>query len=180
VNYLCKGAIRTACLILVLTITAPPSATADEIVLDNGDRLTGRIVTIKDGVLTLETSYSEPIKITFSSVREMTGTEPVAIHLAGGEVIRGTIRSVANGQLEVAAGPDREAVVVDQKTIVALNPPPKPPVTWKGSVTMGGNLQDGNTNTMNLSIGAQAIRRSEKDRISTNFLYNRAAVSNSG
>ena len=173
-NYLCKGAIRTACLMLVLTITAPQSATADEIVLDNGDRLTGRIVTIKDGVLTLETPYSEPIKITFSLVRDMTSTEPVALHLAGGEVIRGTIRSVANGRLEVATGPGREAIVVSQETIVALNPPPSPPVTWKGSVTLGGNLQDGNTNTMNLSIGAQALRRSENDRVSANFLYNRA------
>jgi putative salt-induced outer membrane protein YdiY len=172
-NYLFQKTIRTACLILVLIIAVPPLVAADEIVLNNGDRLTGRIVAVQDGVLTLETSYSEPIKITFSAVRGMTSTDPVTLHLAGGEVIKGTIRSVAEGRLEVAAGPDRETVVVDQERIVALNPPPKPPVTWKGNVTLGGNLQEGNSKTMNLTVGAQATRRSEDDRIFANFLYNR-------
>jgi putative salt-induced outer membrane protein YdiY len=173
-KHLFNQTIRIASLIIVLSTAVLSPAAADEIVLDNGDRLTGRIIAVKDGILTLETSYSEPIKITFSSVREMTSTQPVALHLDSGEVIKGTIRPLAEHRLEVAAGPDRESVVVNPEMIVAVNPPPKPPVTWKGSVTMGGNLQDGNTKTMNLSIGAQAIRRSENDRISANFLYNRA------
>jgi len=41
---------------------------ADEIVLTNGDRLTGKILEIKDGILILETDYSDPIKLKFVAV----------------------------------------------------------------------------------------------------------------
>jgi putative salt-induced outer membrane protein YdiY len=57
--------------------------------------------------------------------------------------------------------------------IAALNPPPKEPVTWRGNLTVGGNLQSGNSETMNISAGISAVRRSENDRFSFSFLYSR-------
>ena len=51
--------------VLILLFFLGGYALADEVVLTNGDRFTGTIVEVGDGVLTLETSYSEPIKIKF-------------------------------------------------------------------------------------------------------------------
>jgi putative salt-induced outer membrane protein YdiY len=148
-------------------------AIADEVVLENGDRLTGRIVEVKDGILTLETSYSEPIKLKFEAVREMRSDEPVEAHLADGEILKGKISTVDNNRLEVKASPERDSTVIGMESIVAVNPPPKPPVTWQGNVTLGGNWQDGNTDNQSLTFGARAQRRGEKDRITMSFLYNR-------
>ena len=44
--------------------------------------------------------------------------------------------------------------------------------TWKGNVTLGGNYQTGNTDRINAAVGADALRKSDKDRYSLNFLFN--------
>ena len=47
----------------------------------------------------------------------------------------------------------------------------EPPV-WKGNVAVGANMQTGNTDRINVSVGADALRKMEKDRYSLNFLFN--------
>ena len=143
---------------------------AGEVVLMNGDRLTGKILEIKDGILTLETDYSDPIKLKFEAVQKMSSSEPVSLHLTDGEVIKGKISTNTMGQIVVAAKSDR--VAVHFNNISALNPPPIEPVKWKGNITIGGNWQDGNTESMNISLGASAARRTDNDRFLINFLYN--------
>jgi len=159
--------------LLLILLTGSP-VLADEVVLANGDKLTGRIIGIKENVLTLETSYSEdPIKLHYESVRQMNSSEPVEVHLNDGEILKGKITTNSSGQLVVDAEAGREAVVLEFKNIAALNPPPEKPVAWKGNVTVGGNMQSGNSDTMNISAGALAVRRTENDRFLLNLLYNR-------
>ena len=45
------------------------------------------------------------------------------------------------------------------------------PPTWKGNVTLGGNYQTGNTDRINAAIGADALRKSDKERYTLNFLF---------
>ena len=142
---------------------------ADEVVLANGDRLTGTITEIRDNILTLETTYSDPVKLKLEAVQQMSSKEPVEIHLVNGEILKGKVTATGSREVAVEAGPGREALVVTLDSVAALNPPP---VKWKGNVTLGGNLQDGNTDTMNFSAGALAVRRTDKDRFLLNFLYN--------
>jgi len=162
------------CLALCVVLLVCSYAAADEIILTNGDKLTGKIIEVKEGVLTLETSYSEPVKLQFDAVQKMSSSEPVELHLADGEVLKGRITTNADKQVSVEAGSGRESVTVALENIAALNPPPKKPVTWKGNISLGGNWQDGNTDTMNVSVGALATRRSENDRFLINFLYNKS------
>jgi len=149
-------------------------AMADEVILVNGDRLSGRIVSITDGILTLETSYSEPVKLKFEAVDRMSSSEPVEIHLSDGEILKGKITGEVHRKIAVKAGVNREQVTVGFDSITALNPPPQKPVTWKGDITLGGNWQDGNSDTLSISAGGLATRRTEKDRFRINVLYNQA------
>lgn len=167
------AALRQMCQVVLLVFLCSGYALADEVILMNGDRLSGKIIDIKDGILTLETGYSEPVKLKFEAVQQMSSTEPVELHLNDGEVLKGKITTSTDRQAAVAAGPGREAVSVAFDNIAALNPPPKKPVTWMGNITLGGNLQDGNTDSMNFSAGALAVRRSENDRFLINVLYNK-------
>lgn len=160
------------CYTLILIVLLGGDVLADEVILTNGDRLTGRIIEIRDGILTLETDYSDPIKLKFEAVDRMSSSEPVELHLTNGEILKGKINTDAERQVSVEAASGREKVAVGLDNIAALNPPPKKPVTWKGNVTVGGNWQDGNSDTMNISAGGLATRRTEKDRFRINFLYN--------
>lgn len=126
------------CQVMLLVLLCSGYALSDEVILTNGDRLSGKIIDVRDGILTLETGYSEPVKLEFEAVEKMSSTEPVELHLTDGEVLKGKIITNTNRQAAVEAGPGREAVTVAFDTIAALNPPPKEPVTWKGNITLGG------------------------------------------
>ena len=160
------------CQAMLLLFLVSGHVLAGQVILTNGDRLTGKILEVKDGILTLETDYSEPIKLKFEAVQKMTSSEPVELHLTGGEVLKGKITTNTMGQVVVAAEPGREAVTVQLDNITTLNPPPIEPVSWKSNITIGGNWQNGNTDTMNISAGALAVRRTDNDRFLINFLYN--------
>jgi len=159
--------------LFILLFYAIMPVLADEIILTNGDRLTGKIKTISNKILTLETGYSEPINIQLDFVQQMSSTEPAEIHLTSGEIIRSRIEPANPGQISVGVGAGQGIVTVNMDDIAALNPPPPKPITWKGNITIGGNLQSGNSDTMNISVGTSAARRTEKDRFTLSFLYNR-------
>jgi len=160
--------------LIILSLLSAHPVLADDVIVANGDSLSGKIIGLSNNILTLKTGYSEPIKIKFDSVRQINSSEPVEIHLTGGEVLKGRITTGESGQILVAGGEGRDEVTVAMANIAALNPPPKKPVTWQGNVTLGGNLQSGNSETMNIAASLSAVRRSEKDRFVLSLLYNRA------
>ena len=43
---------------------------------------------------------------------------------------------------------------------------------WKGNINVGANMQTGNTDRFNAAVGADALRKSVRDRYSLNFLFN--------
>ena len=106
-NFLVPNLIYQSMLLLLFLSS---SARADEVILTNGDRLTGKIIGIKEGVLTLETSYAEPIKLNYESLQQMNSSDPVDLHLKNGEILKGKISTNSSGQLVVDAGSGREAV----------------------------------------------------------------------
>jgi hypothetical protein len=76
------------CQVMLLVFLCSGYALADEVILTNGDRLSGKIIDVRDGILTLETGYSEPVKLKFEAVEKMSSTEPVELHLTDGEVLK--------------------------------------------------------------------------------------------
>ncbi len=170
------GEFRTKSLLLVLIFFIcffPMSkAGADEIILENGDRLSGKVVSIIDQLLTLETAYSDPIKIKVDQIRRITSDDPVEVHLTGGEVMKGTLSSPSDRQINVGASLERQSISVGMDAVRAINPPPVLPIEWKGNMLLSGSLKSGNTDNSAASIGAQAVRETDRDRIILRGLYN--------
>ena len=143
---------------------------ADKVVLDNGDTLTGTVVKLEGGKLTLKTEYAGPIEIEAAKVKSIVTDQPVEVHTTTGEVLKGKLKVVEPGKLAVEPSPDRAATDVDLQKVAAINPPPQG--LWTGNITVGGNLQSGNTDRMGLSVAAGAERRTAKDRFTLGFLFN--------
>ncbi len=144
---------------------------ADEITLENGDRLTGTVVSVEQDSLIFETNYSDPIKIKKSKITGVLTDKQHKIHLQDGEILYGRISTGESGTMVVGASEGREATVIQWDNVTAINPEP---VKWKGNVNVGAGMQTGNTERTNASIGAEATRRSEQDRFSLRFLFNYA------
>jgi putative salt-induced outer membrane protein YdiY len=147
----------------------PCIATADEIVMDNGSRVKGTVTGMAGDQVTITSDYAEPIKLKTGKITSISTDSPVEIQTKGGEVLKGNLKTDSNGILSVEQTAGRERVVLDMKNIAAINPPPA--TQWSGSVVVAGNLQTGNTERNALRIGADAVRRSEKDRFSLRAQY---------
>jgi putative salt-induced outer membrane protein YdiY len=145
---------------------------ADELILENGDRLTGIVIGIDNGILTLKTGYSEPIKLKANLVTSITTDNPVEVHLSGGEILKGKLSPVDGRQIAVGAGPERTRTIIDWNKISAVNPPPPAKQKWEGNVTVGGSMQSGNTDSASASVSVQAARKTADDRYSFRVLYN--------
>jgi putative salt-induced outer membrane protein YdiY len=143
---------------------------AATVVLHNGDRLTGTVTGYAEGTLTLETEYSPPIRINTAKIREVTSDEPVTVVLIGGPTIEGLLRTMADGRLAVAR-PEGGTELFTWSGVQAINPKDG---TWKGSVTLGANLQTGNTDRLNSSFEGRATRRTEENRLNLHLLFNYA------
>ncbi len=162
-----------AIVIPFLLITVNPLS-ADEIVLENGNILTGTIVKLEGGKLTLKTDYSQPIEIQSNKIKKIESNQVVEIHLSSGEVLKGKIKTVEAGKMAVEESPGQTPVNIEWQKVASLNVPPKPPPKWKGNITVGGSQQTGNTETKAASVAAEAIRRTEKNRFTFRFLWNYA------
>lgn len=146
------------------------AALADKVVLDNGDTLSGTVVKLQGGKLTLKTDYAGAVEIEAGKVKSIVTDEPVEVHTTSGEILKGKLKVVEPGKLTVEPSPEREATAVDMKTVAAINPPPQG--VWTGSVTVGGNVQSGNTDRASASLAAGAERKTDRDRFSLGFIYN--------
>ncbi|MEN8264756.1 MAG: DUF481 domain-containing protein [Nitrospirota bacterium] len=147
---------------------------ADEIILQNGDRLTGRIVKMGSDILTLDTEYSAPIEIKKGKIKSMSTDSAVDVRLKGGETLKGAIRTETDDRLMVESSDGRNPVSVSWDNVSALNPPAPDSPKWKGNVNIGATTQSGNTDRSSASAGAEAVRKTEKERFSLRFLYNYA------
>jgi putative salt-induced outer membrane protein YdiY len=149
-------------------------ASADEIVLENGDRMTGKLTKLEKEMITFETEYAEPINVQTSKIKSITTDSPVEIHLISGEVLKGRISTDESGNLSMEATDERETIVFGWEKVSAINPPPFVPPKWKGNVNVGASTQTGNSERTNITFGADATRKTEKDRYNLRFLHNYA------
>jgi putative salt-induced outer membrane protein YdiY len=170
----CSGLKYIVCFMFFMLAVFIDVASGDEVVLENGDRLTGKIIKVEGGTLTLETGYSEPVKVQSSNIKKITTDGPVEMHLTSGEILKGIINTDANGNLIIKGTDMRETAVLGWHNVSAVNPPPVEPSRWKGSVNAGAVWQTGNSDRTNISFGANALRRTEQDRFNLRFLYNYA------
>jgi len=157
--------------LLAIILVYDSEVFADEIVLTNGDTLTGTITMIENGILTLSTEYSEPIKIQTSKIKSIFTDNPVEVHLSGGEVLKGTLKTVESGEIMVEPSGERESAVISWDKLKSVNPPPS---KWEASVTVGANTQSGNTDRGSVSVGADAAKKTEQDHFRLHFLFNYA------
>jgi len=144
---------------------------ADEIILKNGDRLTGTVLKLEGGKLTLKTDYAGEVQISVEKIKNLATENPVEVHLGTGEVMKGKLKTSEEGKIEVEPSPERTAATIELNKVAAINPPP---VKWHGSLNIGASLQSGNTDRKSASIGAEAVRKTEDDRFSLRFLFNYA------
>ena len=153
---------------LLLGLMVAIHASADEIILKNGDRITGKIIDLKKGKLAIKTEAAGKIEVAWDRVAVVTTDEPVRVKLETREVLEGTLSAGEDGRLKVQTRGAANPVEVEFSKVTHFN---EPPADWHGSLDLAGRSTDGNTHTRGFIIAGNAERVTEVDRMEARVVF---------
>ncbi len=161
---------------------------ADQVILKNGDRITGQIVKKDGDQLTLKSDLVGTVTIPWSAVTSITSGGPLVVVLPGGQSVNGAL-STSDNKLQVAtpAGPvtaplaDVSAVrnADEQKAWERMQHPSLLDL-WAGYVDLGLALARGNAVTTTFTTAFNAVRSTSTDKITLHFNQIQASALVSG
>ena len=136
-----------------LALLAP--ATADEVILSNGDRLTGEVVRQDGGRLRLRTDYAGEISIDWEQVREVRLAEPSPVLLDNDEVIDIAAVTRDQEQLHLSRPGVSEPMTLAPERVQIIEPEP-----WEtgaghrlsGIVNLGLQDRTGNSESTEMDL----------------------------
>jgi putative salt-induced outer membrane protein YdiY len=149
-------------------------AVADQVVLKNGDRVTGAIVKKDDKNLTIKTDHFGLITTSWEHVESIMADKPVNVVLLDGKTVQGTLATV--GGSVVVATPDAKVTVPptdikalrnsdEQRAYERLLKPGWRQL-WAGTVGIGFAGAAGNAKTLTFTTGINAARLTNTDKTS--------------
>ncbi len=164
----------------VLLLFAVPSF-ADQLVLKNGDRLSGSIAKSDGKTLVIKTDYAGDVTVKFDAIQSITSTGELNATL-GGKTVVGPV-TTADGNLVVAtrtAGPVEAPIASvtmlrDPAEQAAYEKSLHPGILdgWVGGLNLGLAVTRGNSETKNLNIAFNAVRTGLHDKLTlyANTIY---------
>jgi putative salt-induced outer membrane protein YdiY/preprotein translocase subunit YajC len=163
------------CLILILIVHT--NVLADQVILNNGDRLTGKIVKKDGDFVVVETEAAGTIKIKWASVEKIISDEPLVLTLADGNVMQGTIETEED-KLHIKAS-ETETITIERKALKIVRTPEeqakyeieqkrlrerKLTDFWSGTIDAGFSLTAGNSDTRTFTAGLRGVRETPNNK----------------
>lgn len=147
---------------------------ADQIVLKNGDRLTGTVVKSDAKTLLIKTEFAGDVTVQWPAIEQISTSQPLHVSLANGKTVVGPV-STADGNIAVAT-PSQGTVSNPRAEVTNLRNEAEwtayekalhPPLTrgWEGGANVGFALTRGNSQTKNLALAFTADRKTSNDKI---------------
>lgn len=165
---------RRALIALSLAIVLSSTVFADQVVLKNGDRLTGTILKSDGKDLVLKTEFIGEVTIRWDAVQGMTSSEELHLGLKGGQKLVGQI-STTDGTFVVATKSggnvetpkDSISVIRNNNEQLSYDKSLNPGLRegWTGGTNVGFALTRGNSQTKNLSLAFNAARKTLNDKL---------------
>jgi putative salt-induced outer membrane protein YdiY len=172
-----SGAASPAFVVLFCILTVPP-ACADEIVLANGDRLTGKIVRKETDTLVFNTPYAGDLSIAWANIRRITTDHPVSVYIEDGNKLIGTLHSEDDGSVIVTSGETLTSNAVPIAQLRYINPSAE--VSGEGAkvtghINAGLSSSSGNTVSRRSYLDTETVARTRDNRYTLGGRASRAA-----
>lgn len=144
---------------------------SDQVHLKNGDRLTGKIISLTDGKIVLSSNLAGQVIIDMKNVATLSSDSQLEIHLKDGTVLHQPVAAAEPNQFAVTTGEPLRPQTFSLTQVASINPPPKPEPKWTGSISGSVSSIHGNTTAESVTGSVNAARRSEKDRLTASADY---------
>ncbi len=173
---------------IVVLLSFPFVVSADQVILSNGDTLTGSIVKKDGDKLTMKTEFLGEVSMPWAAVRSLRSDAELTVVLPGVESVRGKVTTAgANLEVATAAGP-RTAPMggisavrnePEQRAFERLEHP-RLLELWTGYFDLGLALARGNAHTTSLTMAFNASRVTRTSKLTTYFnqIYGTARLNN--
>jgi len=161
---------------LLAVLGASASITlADTVILDNGDRITGRIQRADSGKVIIATDYAGEIRIDWAHIETLTSDEAMTVNLDDATRVYGKL-AMQGGNIDVTSpdGLSQRSVPVKQVEAIAPGNMLKDQLVTSGQLNIGGSRTSGNTQNSIVHIDGELIARQGPDRYTVGALFNRA------
>ena len=156
--------ISTLAMLISVCVQAETSSQVDdELILKNGSRLFGTVVTVRDRLVTFKTSFAGTLSISMDEIVSVNSKNPVIMLLADQTVVNSTSLIIDQENLVL---PDA-AQTYPIEDLAVVNPEPwelGKGYRWTGSVSFALALQRGNTDSDELNYRLDPVWRSKEDR----------------
>ncbi len=161
-------------IIVLAFLLSPLSALgAEQVTLKNGDRLSGTIVGMDGKKLTLKTDYAGEVALDWSAVAQLSSEQPLVVIRSDKTSLSGTVVTEAPDLLVSTAQGARRVPLSD---VAAVRSPaaqtayerslhPGMLEGWSGGGNFALALARGNSETTNLALGFNALRKTANDAL---------------
>jgi putative salt-induced outer membrane protein YdiY len=152
-----------ACALLFSLISTP--ALAATVVLDNGDKLTGKVIKLSDNILTFKSPIYGEVELPWRKVSELVSDEGVTVQLKDGSTAKGTVTLSQQGDLVIDQGDLGRSRPLRRADVAMFNPPVVDhSVKYSGRANLGGVFNRGNSEDDALNFDAEVIARTPENR----------------
>lgn len=164
------------------------AAWADQVVMKNGDRVTGSIIKQDGKSITIKADNFGLVTAPWDQVASIQSAKPVHIVLKDGKTLQGTL-ATANGKVEVTAPGAKVEVTPGEVTAIrndgeqkAYERLLKPGMLqlWSGGGSLGWAGTNGNAKALTVTGSSNAARVTNTDKISVDFNLIKASALVSG
>jgi putative salt-induced outer membrane protein YdiY len=177
---------RPRCAVSALTVAAifggafAVQIRGDEVIFNNGDRLTGTVLSADGGKLKIKTNVAGEVTVEMKDVKTFTTDDPIELRTKSGEVITGRATTQpadeVPGTIAIAPSASAEAAAAAAPTTMPTVPLADVKYLnfnqkWTGALVAGAMFARGNTYADQANIGFDAQRRRIDDRLTFTGQY---------
>lgn len=158
------------------------SLMADQITIDNGDRITGKIVTADEKAVIVKTKYAGDVKIDRSTITGIQTDDVLNVTVKEAGTLKAKVNESAGSATVTQANgtsmtvkPDAITAIRDEAAQKAYNREqerltnPRLNDFWAGFMTFALANASGNSSTTSITTAASATRAAGKNKMSLNF-----------
>jgi putative salt-induced outer membrane protein YdiY len=148
-------------------------ASGDTIALNNGDQITGSVISMSGGRLVADTAYANGINIDWAHIRNLQTDSNVILLMRDESVYLGKVIGLSAGKIVLKTKMDRR-LSVDLQSLDYINPPSYElnNLSHEGELNVGAFATKGNSQTDSLHIDGEWTFRKRSVRYILGGQYN--------
>jgi putative salt-induced outer membrane protein YdiY len=159
--------------VMGFTLIAP--VFADQVVMRNGDRVSGAFVKKDAKTLTIKSEFFGVVTLPWDQIQSVKADTPITVEMAG-QTVQGTLLTTGD-KVEVVSGADKREVApadivalrnADEQKAYERLLAPRLADLWAGTASIGWAGTSGNAKTATFATGMNAARVTKTDKL---FVY---------